>query len=49
MFTLSFHPDIKHDTQSSYDWYPLQAQGLGNDFIAELESAFETIASLPQT
>jgi toxin ParE1/3/4 len=49
MFSLSFHPDVKNDTQSSYDWYQLQAQGLGNDFIAELESAFEAISSLPKT
>ncbi|PKG97367.1 type II toxin-antitoxin system RelE/ParE family toxin [Paraglaciecola sp. MB-3u-78] len=49
MFTLSLHPDVKSDTRSSYDCYQLQAQGLGNDFIAELESAFDTISSLPQT
>ena len=46
---LQFHPDIASEVKASYNWYQEQATGLGDDFIAELESAYETIAELPQT
>ena len=49
MFELTFHPDTSLEIKSSYDWYQLQANGLGDDFVSELESAFETIASMPET
>jgi hypothetical protein len=46
---IIFHPDIASEIKASYNWYQEQATGLGDDFIAELESAYETIAELPQT
>ncbi len=49
MFTLSSHPDVINEIQSSYDWYQLQVDGLGDDFITELESAFNTVLSIPLT
>jgi len=46
---LIFHPDIAHEIKASYQWYQDQAEGLGDDFIAELESAYEAIAELSDT
>jgi len=46
---LQFHPDIASEVKASYNWYQEQADGLGDDFIAELESAFDTIVELPET
>lgn len=46
---LQFHPDIASEVKSSYNWYQNQADGLGDDFIAELESAYDTIVELPET
>ena len=40
---LQFHPDIASEVKASYNWYQAQADGLGDDFIAELESAYDTI------
>ena len=49
MARIVFHPDIASEIKASYEWYQNQAQGLGKDFIAELESAYEAIAELPDT
>lgn len=46
---LLFHPDIASEIKASYNWYQGQAAGLGDDFIAELESAFDTIVEFPET
>ena len=47
MTNVYFHPEVALDIRESFFWYELQAQGLGDDFINELESAFETIAEFP--
>lgn len=49
MLKLTFHPDIEQEVKTSYNWYQEQAQGLGNDFLTELETAFATIQELPDT
>ena len=49
MLKLLFHPDIASEVKASYDWYQEQADGLGDDYITEIESAYEAIAELPQT
>ena len=46
---LRFHPEIACEVKSSYSWYQEQAQGLGDDFLDELESAYQAIAELPDT
>ncbi len=35
--------------KASYEWYQNRAEGLGDDFIVELESAYEAITELPGT
>ncbi len=46
---ILFHPDISLEVKSSYSWYQEQAYGLGDDFMDELESAYQTIVELPHT
>jgi len=46
---IFFHPDIELEVKSSYEWYQNQANGLGEDFLSELETAFEAITELPDT
>ena len=49
MFEIIFHPDIELEVKASYQWYQNQADGLGEDFLKELEKAYETIVELPNT
>ena len=46
---LLFHPDIAIEIKASFSWYEAQAQGLGDDFINELEAAYQAILELPNT
>jgi plasmid stabilization system protein ParE len=46
---IVFHPEIASEIKASYNWYQKQAAGLGDDFIAELESAYDVITELPET
>lgn len=44
-----FHPDVIQEVKAAFNWYEEQAQGLGDDLIAELEHAFLHIQQSPQT
>lgn len=46
---IIFHPDVAIEVKASYEWYQNRAEGLGDDFLSELESAYQTIAELPDT
>lgn len=46
---LRFHPGVSSEVKTSYTWYQEQAEGLGDDFIDELEFAYQAIAELPKT
>lgn len=49
MLKMIFHPDIALEVKSSYDWYQRQADGLGEDYLSELESSYQAIHELPNT
>ncbi len=49
MSQLLFHPDVTHEIKESYIWYQEMAAGLGDNFLAELEAAYQTILELPET
>jgi len=49
MRTVIFHPDIVQEIKASFVWYQNQADGLGDDFLSELESAYQAIIELPDT
>jgi toxin ParE1/3/4 len=48
MAGMLFHPDVFLEVKQEYDWYENQAQGLGDDFMQELEAAFQTVSELPE-
>ncbi len=49
MPSLEFHPDISQEVREGYLWYESKSVGLGEDFLNELESAFNIILELPDT
>ena len=49
MSNLIFHPDVSKEIKDSYLWYQEMAEGLGENFIDELESAYQAIIELPDT
>ena len=49
MLQLKFHPDVSDEITSSYKLYQDQAEGLGDDLLNELESAYQAILENPQT
>ena len=49
MQELRFHPEIASEIKGSYSWYQEQADGLGDDFLDELESAYQAIIEFPRT
>lgn len=46
---IIFHPDVVIEVRASYEWYQQQAEGLGDDFLDELESAYDAIGTFPDT
>ncbi len=48
MAEFIFHPETKDDISNAYTWYQQQAEGLGDDLLAELETAFEAINEYPE-
>jgi len=49
VLNLRFHPEVSFEIKASYRWYQEQVDGLGEDFLKELESAYQAIVELPQT
>lgn len=49
MSDFLFHPDVANEIKASYQWYQKQAEGLGDDFLHELELACQTIVEFPAT
>ncbi len=49
MPNLLFHPDVSFEIKSSYDWYEKQANGLGEDFLNELEYGYHAIVEFFDT
>ncbi|WP_081622870.1 type II toxin-antitoxin system RelE/ParE family toxin [Marinobacter gelidimuriae] len=49
MLDIEFHPDVTKEIKSSYQWYQNQTDGLGQDYLSELESSFQTVRELPNT
>ena len=44
---IFFHPEVSQEIRSAYDWYQSKAEGLGDDFLDELEYSYQTIVELP--
>lgn len=48
MFPLSIRPEAEEDLTHGYDWYEKQREGLGNDFLDEIENTLTSIESSPE-
>ena len=46
---IVFHPGVSAEIRTSYFWYQELTEGLGDDFLDELESSYEAIFEFPQT
>lgn len=46
---LSFHPDVAIDIKVAYDWYEKELEGLGDNFLSELESGYSSVLNFPTT
>lgn len=44
---IVFHPDVYYEVGNAYDWYEVRSSGLGEQFLAELENAYELIGLTP--
>ena len=44
---LVIHPDAQAEIIEAADWYEQRATGLGEDLVAEVQAAFDTIVELP--
>jgi plasmid stabilization system protein ParE len=49
MRKLEYHPDIHQELSDAYNWYELKSEGLGEDFLKELDHAFSLIQNTPRT
>ena len=49
MKQLSFHPDVADEIKGSYIWYENQLQGMGNQFLIELEDGYTAVVNFPET
>ena len=47
-YALGIQSEAVIDIQQGFEWYEMQRDGLGFDFIEEVESGFEKICQHPQ-
>ena len=45
---LAFHREVREETDAAYGWYEQQRAGLGEEFLAALESCFARIQHDPE-
>ena len=43
-----FLKQARNEVFQAYDWYETQAEGLGNDLVAELDTGLEAVQALPE-
>lgn len=49
MLDIKFHPDIYLELSDGYNRYESKSEGLGEDFLFELDAAFSLIQNMPNT
>jgi plasmid stabilization system protein ParE len=45
---LAPHRDVRSDMDEAYGWYESRSVGLGEDFLAEVETVFRRIEASPE-
>lgn len=48
MYKLIFRDGVRSEVQIAYYWYETQKQGLGDEFLLEIERAFVHLKKNPQ-
>ena len=48
MYSLKVQSEAVIDIQEAFEWYEMQKNGLGFEFIEEVENGFENICKHPQ-
>jgi len=48
MLPIRVHPDVYAELQSSRRWYETKAEGLGNEFLDEIELAMDAVQRSPR-
>jgi plasmid stabilization system protein ParE len=48
MSQIFFHPEVKDEVTFSYHWYESKADGIGEDFLTELETSYQAIMEFPE-
>src|SRR5262249_40987999 len=48
LVSVRIHDEARTETREAAEWYERQRTGLGDEFLAELDEAFETINRTPQ-
>lgn len=46
--SIRIRPEAENDLSEAYSWYSGQVQGLGDDFLAEVDSALASVAEFPE-
>lgn len=47
-YALNLQSEAIIDIQSAFEWYEMQQEGLGDEFIEEMENGFAKICNHPQ-
>lgn len=45
---LVYHPDVRDEIDTTYDWYEQQSPGLGEDFLSTLRELLDRIQLGPE-
>ena len=47
MYNVDVHPDVYAEMEHSRAWYEKRAEGLGTEFLVEVDGAIETVRESP--
>lgn len=47
-WALAFHPDVEDEVRAAYRWYEDRRAGLGDDFLAALETVYAALEATPE-
>lgn len=45
---IVFHVNIEEEVKEAYRWYEKKREGLGEDFLGELEKVYERLSHTPE-
>jgi hypothetical protein len=48
-YTIDFHPSVESDYDEAFQWYELQKEGLGEQFLLHVRQKLIQIITAPQT